>query len=127
MGDEELSIRSANREDQARLDLRASDFWVKGREAFFDVRVIYPLAPSYCQKELSAIYKLHENQKRCYGERVREVERASFTPLVSLSTAGMAKESTIANILVKKKILQNYVHDLLQNFFCSCPIRSLCD
>ena len=32
LGDEEFSIRSANREDQARLDLRASDFWVKGKE-----------------------------------------------------------------------------------------------
>ena len=109
LGDEEFSLRSANREDQARLDLRASDFWVKGREAFFDVRVFYPVAPSYRQKELSAIYKLHENEKkRCYGQRVREVERASFTPLVFSSTGGMAKESTIvfkriADILADKK------------------------
>ena len=110
LGDEEFSLRSANREDQARLDLRASDFWVKGREAFFDVRVFYPVTPSYCQKELSAIYKLHENEKkRCYGQRVREVERASFTPLVFSSTGGIAKESKIvfkriAYILADKKM-----------------------
>lgn len=77
LDDEEFNLLSANREDEARLDIRVSDFWMRGKEAFFDVRVFYPNAPSYRQKELSAIYKLHENEKkRCYGERVRDVERA---------------------------------------------------
>ena len=44
------------------------------------IRVFYPVAPSYRQKELSAIYKLHENDKKiCYGQRVGEVEIASIS------------------------------------------------
>ena len=35
MHDEVLQLRSANRNDEARLDVRASDFWCKGQEAFF--------------------------------------------------------------------------------------------
>ena len=43
-----------------------------------------------------------------YGERVRDVERASFTPLVFSSTGGMAKECTVvfkrlADMLTEKK------------------------
>ena len=53
---------------------------VKRKGCLFDVRVFYPIAPSYCQKDLKAIYKQHKDEKkRSYGERVREVERASFT------------------------------------------------
>ena len=60
-----------------------SDYWSKGRDAFFDVSFFYPIAPSYRQKELKAIYKQHEGEKkRSYSERVCEVERALFTPLV---------------------------------------------
>ena len=87
-----------------------SDFWSKGRDAFFDVRVFYPIAPSYRQKELKAIYNQHEGEKkRSYGERVREVEKASFTPLVFSSMGGMARECTVffkrlADILAEKKI-----------------------
>ena len=107
--DEQLNHRSANCNDEARLDIRASDFWIKGREALFDVRVFYPIAPSYRQKDLAAVYRLHENEKkRCYGQRVRDVEMASFTPLVFASTGGMAKECTVffkrlADILAEKK------------------------
>ena len=39
--------RSANKEPNARLDLRARRFWDGMQDAFFDVRVFHPLAPSY--------------------------------------------------------------------------------
>ena len=94
--DERFQFRSANREDEARLDVRASDFWCKGQEAFFDIRVFYPIAPSYRQKDLTALYRMHEQEKkRQYAERVREVEHGVFTPLVFASTGGMARECTI--------------------------------
>ena len=80
---EQFRYRSANREDEARLDIRATGFWCRGQEAFFDVRVFYPIAPSYRNRDLSALYRMHEaEKKRAYGERVREVERGVFTPLV---------------------------------------------
>ena len=50
-----FQLRSANREDEARLDVRASNFWCKGQEAFFDIRVFYPIAPSYRQEDLMGV------------------------------------------------------------------------
>ena len=48
------------------------------------------------KKELSALYRMHENaKKREYGARIREVEWAAFTPLVLSTTGGMARECTI--------------------------------
>ena len=41
---ENLSLRTVNHEDEARLDIRATGFWSRGQEAFFDVRV-FTLAP----------------------------------------------------------------------------------
>ena len=94
--DEVFQLRSANREDEARLNVRASNFWCKGQEAFFDIRVFYPIAPSYCQKDLISLFRMHElEKKREYAERVREVERGAFTPLVFASTGGMDRECTI--------------------------------
>ena len=43
---ETLALRSANSEDGARLDIRARGFWNRSHDAFFDVRVFYPNAPS---------------------------------------------------------------------------------
>ncbi len=41
------------------------------------------------------LYRAHEAaKKREYGERVREVEKGVFTPLVFSSTGGMARECT---------------------------------
>ena len=99
----------ANREDQARLDIRATDFWGNAQDAFFDVRVFYPFAPSYCNRKLAAVYKQHETQKRRqYGQRVREIERGTFTPLVLTTGGGMAREATtayrrLANLLSEKR------------------------
>ena len=46
--EEQLTPRSANREDGARLDIVAESFWGRDRQrAFFDVRVFNPFAPSY--------------------------------------------------------------------------------
>lgn len=87
---------SANREDEARVDIKAKGFWSQGsQEAFFDVRVFHPFAPSYRNTPIATLLKQHENKKkREYGQRVREIERGSFTPLVLTTTGGMGKEAT---------------------------------
>ena len=78
-----LNPRSANREDGARLDIRARDFWNEAQDAFFDVRVFHPNASSYRSMSLQGAFRRHEQaKKREYGERVREVEHGVFTPLV---------------------------------------------
>ena len=44
---EHLYLRSANRDDGARLDVAATNFWSHDRQrTFFDVRVFNSLAPS---------------------------------------------------------------------------------
>jgi len=44
----------------------------------------------------SAAYKWYENVKcRAYGQRIWEVEHASFTPIVLAATGGLVQEATI--------------------------------
>ena len=93
---ESFQLRSANTEDEAHVDIRASGFWTPAQEAFFDVRVFHPSAPLHRAKDLITLYKQHENaKKREYSERIREVERAAFTPLVLTTTGSTAKETAI--------------------------------
>ena len=56
------------------------------------MRVFNPYAPSNRRLNLSACYKYHENiKKRAYEQRIREVERGSFTPIVLSCTGGMGR------------------------------------
>ena len=65
----EWLTRSANKEPNARLDIRARGFWDGMQDAFFDVRVFHPLAPSYRSQKVSALYRQHESKKRLeYGQ-----------------------------------------------------------
>ena len=48
------------------------------------------MPPTYRNRDLAALYRMHEGMKKTeYGERVREVERRVFTPLVLSTTGGM--------------------------------------
>ena len=61
---EHLSLATAIREDNARLDIAANGFWGGNTErAMFDVRVFNPFAPSNKNTNLSATYKKHEREK----------------------------------------------------------------
>jgi hypothetical protein len=89
--------RTANCQDDARLDIRAKGFWNRQQDAFFDVRVFHPNAPSYRNTSIPSLYRQHEMaKKREYGDRIREVEYAVFTPLVFSTTGGMGKETAVA-------------------------------
>ena len=93
---EPLQFATASREDGAHLDVVARDVWGQNRQrAFFNVWVFNPFACSYFRSQLSRCYKLHEHEKRqAYDERVREVERACFPPLVFAATGGMGPTAT---------------------------------
>ena len=96
---EVITPKSANRQDDARADIHARGFWGRRQSAFLDVRVFHPNAPSYRNSSIPSVYRRHELQKkREYGERVREVEQASFTPLV-FSTTGQWNGRRSTNIL----------------------------
>ena len=102
--------RSANTECGARLDVRAQGFWgVRHQQAYFDVCVFNPLASTNRFNSLASCFRSHDREKRrTYEQRVREIERASFTPLVFSALGGMSKptETTykrLASLLATKK------------------------
>ena len=85
--------KSANTNENSRLDKRARGFWNRGRDAYFDIRVFHPNAPSYRSIDLPAMYHRHESEKkRQYSQRVKEVEHGVFIPLVFSTIGGMASE-----------------------------------
>ncbi|MDA8002156.1 MAG: reverse transcriptase domain-containing protein, partial [Alphaproteobacteria bacterium] len=97
MTGEAMTHRSANVEDGARLDVAVQGFW-GGRfeKAFLDIRVFNPSARSNRQAPLQSVYRRHElEKKRQYEQRIREVEHATFTPLVLSSTGGMGKAASV--------------------------------
>ena len=62
----------------------------------FDIRVFHPNAQSYHHSSISSLYRRHElAKKREYGDRIREVENGSFTPLVFATTGGIGREATL--------------------------------
>ena len=62
---ETFNERTANTEDNARLDIKAQGFWGSKREStFFDVRVFNPYASSNCTGTAAASYRRHEREKK---------------------------------------------------------------
>ena len=87
---------TTNTADDVHLNVKAREFWFRGQEAYLDVRVFYPNAPSYRSLSLTSAYKCHEDAKKHkYGQHVREIEHGVFTPLVLTSTGGMSQEGTV--------------------------------
>ena len=80
---EEFVLRSANIEDDSRLDVKARGFYRQGQTAFFDIRIAHLNAESNKNLSTEKILARHENEKkRAYNRRVLEIEYGSFTPLV---------------------------------------------
>jgi len=70
------------------------------QSAFFDIRVFYPNTPSYCHTSVPSLYRHHEVKKKHeYGDHAREVEQASFTPLVSAAIGGMGRKAIVFLLL----------------------------
>ena len=94
---ESIFSQSANKRDDAREDIKAIAFWCRQQSAFFDIRVFHPNAPSYRNSSIASLYRNQEQmKKREYGDRIREIEHGSFTPLIFLTSGGLGKESTVA-------------------------------
>ena len=108
--DETFQGASAIIQDGARLDVAMSGFWGDRHErTFCDVRVFNPHAPSNRNTNLTSCYRKHERlKKNAYEQRVREVEHASFTPLVFSATGGLGNEAKtfykrLASLLASKR------------------------
>ena len=97
---EQFLHASANRDAEARLDIKARGFWGGAFEcAFFDVRVFNPRArTNAAAPSTAAMYRRHEQMKRrAYGQRVRDIEMSSFTPLVFSAAGGFGPAALITS------------------------------
>ena len=93
---EMLQPQSANTEDNARLDIRAEDFWSRQQHAYFDIKVFNPNSSSYQKKQLLYLYRTHERQKRReYEDHITNVEHVSFSPLIFSSFGGMRPTASV--------------------------------
>ena len=111
---EELSGGS-NEEDGDRVDIVARDFWQMHELAFFDIKVFNPLARTYMNQSLDAAFKTNEkNKKRKYNNRIIQVEKGTFTPVVLSSLGGLGIESSrflskVIELVSQKKDLEQSV------------------
>ena len=56
---------------------------VDGNNVHFNVKIFHPNAQSYCDTSISSMYTRNEQaKKREHGDRIREIEPASFTRLI---------------------------------------------
>ena len=91
---ETFEYKTANKDDEARSDIKCCGFWGKLQQAYFDIKVVSPFARSNVDLEPAQMFKNAERTKiREYGERIKNVERGDFHPLVFTCTGGMAPAS----------------------------------
>ena len=106
---EQLQYRLAITGDEARLDIRARSFWVRGQEAFLDIRVFDPNANKNLNATLPRCHKINEKEKkRNYNNRILQIEHGTFTPLVFSIYGNMRREwskfySILAELLSNKR------------------------
>ena len=101
--------RRGNTAEKARLDVSGIGVWGAYEKTFLDIRIMHPNSPSYMDKPIEDIYASHEQEKkRNYNERVLQVERGTFTPIVGSTFGGWGKEADrhhkrIATLISLKK------------------------
>ena len=101
--------QSTNIAEKARADVSAIGVWSPMERTFLDVRVMHPNSPSYADKTPEQLYEQHENKKkRTYNDRILQVERGSFTPLIFATSGGMGPEATkyhkrVAELIAAKR------------------------
>ena len=112
---EDLSNRTTNRSNEARLDVQARGVWERGQQAFFDLRVFDHNACWYLNKSLQQCHVINKNEKkRAYNERVLQIDHGTFTPLIFSIYGSMAKEchkfySRLSDLLLEKRNLPKSV------------------
>ena len=117
--------RRGNTAEKARLDVAGVGVWGEYEKTYLDIRIMHPNAPSYVNKPIERVYEMHESEKkRTYNERVLQIEKGSFTPIVGSTYGGMGKEAQrhhkrIASLIAAKKNedyadVMNYVRTRLR-------------
>ena len=115
----EVLSGGANKEVGARVDIVARDFWQMHELAFFDIKVFNPLARTYMNQSLESAFKTNENnKKRKYNNRIIQVEKGSFTPVVLSSLGGMGVESGrfLSRVIELVSTKKNLEHSVVSNY-----------
>ena len=101
--------RNGNAAEKARLDVAGVGVWGAYEKTYLDIRIMHQNSQSYINKPVDQVYVQHEREKkRSYGERVLQIEKASFTPIVLSTHGGCGKEADrhhkrIAELIADKK------------------------
>ena len=104
---ESFKLKSANKEDDARSDVKCVGFWTRMRQAYFDIKVVSPFARSYSSLSPAQLLRQAEKSKiREYADRIRNVEHADFNPLVFTTTGVMGPQCQQIFKKVGEKIAQ---------------------
>ena len=98
--------RKVNTADNARLDVSTRGLSNSCEKTFFDIRITHPTSQSYSEKSLAEVYQQHEKEKDKYIQRVIDIEKSSFNPLVFTTTGGMAPECNAVNKRLAEKIAE---------------------
>jgi hypothetical protein len=94
---EQLRMKSANKEDDARSDVSVRDFYRRQQSAFFEFRVSHPFARSYFNQSPEAFFKSQSaTRRREYLQRINDVDCGSFVPMIMSSTGAMGPEMSMA-------------------------------
>ena len=103
-----IQMNESTEAERARLDSSAVGVYSPMERNFQDVRVMHPPSKSYNGMSIDKIYSKHETEKKHkYNQRIMQVEKATFTPLVFSTTGGMGPECTkfhkrVAGLISKK-------------------------
>ena len=95
------------RGNEVRLDICVRGFWEAGQAAFFGVRIFNTNATRHAKLELSKSYEIYEKEKKkYYKERIMQIEKGSFTPLVMSTTGGMSRECRKFYVRLSEMIIE---------------------
>ena len=101
--------RKGNVADKARADVSGVGVWGSHERTFIDVRVMHPNCDTYIDMPLKDVYAHHETlKKNQYNERILQVDKGSFVPVIFSTFGGMGAEATsyhkrIASLISLKK------------------------
>jgi len=102
---ENFHYLSANKQAEAKSDIKCLGFWSAMRQAFFDIKVVSPYARSNAHKSIpSLLLGAEKSKSREYRERILNVEHGDFNPLVFTTAGAMAPQSQIVLRRLAEKI-----------------------
>jgi hypothetical protein len=128
---ERFRLKTTKTEDEAHPDIRTKGFWIRHQSAFFDIKVMYLNAPTHRYTPImKALSEAEKVKRRENDQRIREVEKGSFTPLVFATNGIMGPQTQVAikklasTLADKTKDKHHVVLGLLRCQLAFCLLRS---